>query len=271
MRSLNSVSIRHALRTYWLWTTIVLTGLAITLVVPGGFARTARKVLHGLCAQTPDHSFLIGGNLLPFDARMTGIYLGALAGLGILAAKRRFLSQELPRWSVLMVLGAFMLSMALDGTNSLFTDLGIWHPWTTTNLTRLVTGYLAGITMAAAIAWLIAGTLWHLARNEPPVHSVGEVLVMTIPLPVTWLLIAYAPSALYVPIAMLLMFGAWVVLALLATAAILLATHWDNRILRLDQLHVPGAIGLLVGLAIALALAFGRSWLERTLGVPSTL
>src|SRR3712207_1188597 len=54
-----------------------------------GFERWSRAFLHGLCAQRESHSFHIGGNVLPVDARMTGIYLGAATTIGCLAASGR--------------------------------------------------------------------------------------------------------------------------------------------------------------------------------------
>ena len=58
---------------------------------------------------------------------------------------------------------------------------------------------------------------------------------------------------------------------MLGVSMVLLALRWDDRILSKAQLHVPGAIGGIVGLAIMLLLAFGRVWLERVTGIPSTL
>ena len=41
----------------------------------------AHAFLHGICAQRPSHSLQVGDELLPFDARMTGIYTGFLSDL----------------------------------------------------------------------------------------------------------------------------------------------------------------------------------------------
>jgi hypothetical protein len=37
------------------------------------------------------------------------------------------------------------------------------------------------------------------------------------------------------------------------------------------QLHIPGALAGIAGLAVMLLLAFGRVWLENVTGIPSTL
>jgi hypothetical protein len=76
---------------------------------------------------------------------------------------------------------------------------------------------------------------------------------------------------LYVPLSLLLMLSAWIVLSLLALSMVLLAMKWDDRVRRMTHLHVPGTIAGVAGLAIMLVLAFGRVWLENTLGIPSTL
>jgi hypothetical protein len=76
---------------------------------------------------------------------------------------------------------------------------------------------------------------------------------------------------LHVPLSTLLMMSAWIVIGTLALVTILLATKVDERIVRVHQLHIPGALGLILGVGIMLLLAFGRSWLERSLGIPSTL
>jgi hypothetical protein len=45
--------------------------------------------------------------------------------------------------------------MAGDGINSTLTDLGLPHLYTSTNLTRLVTGLLAGVAIAPVLVWLL--------------------------------------------------------------------------------------------------------------------
>lgn len=260
-----------SIRCVWLWPTILLLGMVVVIVIPGGFVDTSRMMLHGLCAQTPGHTFNLGGQPLPFDARMTGIYSGALMTLTYLASRGRLLAANLPSTRILVVVVGLVVLMALDGFNSLLTDIGWWHPWESTNNFRVVTGYGMGIALAVALVWLIAGTVFQLARKETTIHGWVDLIVCIAPLPVLLVLLHVGWDLLHVPLSIFLMTSAWIVLGTLALVTLLLATRIDERIVRIGQLHLPGAVGLLLGLAVMLGLAFGRSWLERTLGIPSTL
>lgn len=259
------------IRAFWLWPTILIGGVVLLALLPGGFAEKSKLLLHGLCAQTPGHTFTFEGQALPFDARMTGIYTGVFGTLAYLAARGRLLAQDLPRNRILAMLGIFVALMAADGFNSLFTDLGIWHPWETTNSMRVFTGYLAGITLAVAIVWLLSGTVFQVADRRRIIDSWADIAGSLAALPIGLLILWWAPGWLFVPFSTVLVLSAWAVLGTLALVTILLISRYDERIVSRAQLHVPGAFGLVLGLGVMLMLAFGRQWLESTLGIPSTL
>lgn len=246
-------------------------GLVLLALLPGGFAEKSKLLLHGLCAQTPGHTFSIGDQPLPFDARMTGIYSGVVGTLGWLAIRRKLFSQSLPSPPLLAVIALFVVAMAADGFNSLLTDIGVWHPWETTNITRLVTGYGAGVALSVALVWLLGGTVFQVADRTPVMDSWRDIAASLTYLPIVGVVLWQAPSWLYLPFATVLVVSAWIVLGTLATVTVLLAARIDERIVRRAQLHIPGAIGLVLGLGVMLMLAFGRQWLESTLGIPSTL
>jgi uncharacterized membrane protein len=127
-------------------------------LAPGDLAHKAHVALHGLCAQRPDRTFALGGAPLPFDARMTGIYLGALAaGAPLLVAGRRGVRLD---WRWLALLAAGVVAMGMDGLNSLRVDLGLPAWWAPDNHLRLATGLLAGAGLGAALVWLVNLALW---------------------------------------------------------------------------------------------------------------
>lgn len=266
-----STAIFHSIQRYWLWYTIVLGTLAILVLIPVGFSEKSRTLLHGLCAQTPTHSFTFGGTLLPFDSRMTGIYGGTLVTLVYMAWRRRFFGWGLSPRRVTVLLVLFVLAMAADGFNSLFTDLGIPHPWPPRNELRLLTGYLSGISLAAALSWLLGSALYRLGTREAGIQSLKDVLFILLPLVPFAGLLLYGAGWLYLPLALMLVVSAWLTMSVLGLAIIVLAFRLDDRIGRLQGLHLPGAVAALLGMAIMLALAFGRIWLEHSLGIPSTL
>lgn len=256
-----------SIRTFWLWITILLLGLAGLLLLPGGFAEKSKALLHGLCAQTPSHTFSLGGQPLPFDARMTGIYLGAAFTLIYLGLRRQLLAQDHPSIPTLMLLAAMVGAMGLDGFNSLLTDIGRWHPWTTTNTTRLLTGYGAGMALAVSLIWLLAGTVFQISNRRPVMTSIWDVVWSGVPLLPIAIGLYAAPGWLYYPLASILIVSAWVVLGTLGLVGLLLVSRWDERIVHPAELHIPGSIGLIIGLIIMVLLSLGRQWLETTLGI----
>lgn len=260
-----------SIRRFWLWYVVALAGVALFMLVPGGFAEKSRALLHGLCAQTPTHSFAFGGQLLPFDARMTGIYSGVLMTLAYLLARGRILAWGMPSWRIVVTLAVFVGAMAADGFNSLFTDLGLWHPWTPGNAARLVTGYLAGVALGVVLAWLLGSAVYRVGKRHAGIRGFADIAMILIPL-VPFAVILYSEAAwLYVPISMLLVLSAWLTMSVLALAVVVLALRLDERVDRVQGLHIPGAAAAVFGLAIMLSLALGRMWLETTLGIPSTL
>ena len=262
---------RFWLKSLWLWPAIIGVGIVALFAFPGGFVDKSRLLMHGLCAQTPTHTFTLGDQPLPFDARMTGIYSGALFTLLYLTVRGRLLAVQLPPVRILAVLAVLVVAMAADGFNSLFTDIGWWHPWESSNALRLFTGYGMGMVIAIALVWLVAGTIFHLADRRASVDSWRDLAICMLPLPVLYFAMDSQAGWLHIPFSMLLMLSAWIVLATLATVTLLLASRYDERVMRIGHLHVPGAMGLILGLCIMLALSFGRTWLERNLGIPSTL
>jgi len=261
----------RSVRTYWLWYAILAAGMLAFAAAPGEFSAKSRTVLHGLCAQTPTHSFAFDGRLLPFDGRMTGIYAGSLFTLGYLLMRGRLLAWGNPPLRTVVVLAGFVVVMAVDGFNSLFLDLGLWHPYEPQNVLRLVTGFASGITLATVLAWLLGSSIYRVGRREAGIQSFWDL---------GWIWLAFLPYAAivvggpawaYVPVSVLLMVSAWLTMALLALVVVVLAFQLDERVDRPARLHVPGAAAALLGLALMLALASGRMWLERTLGIPSTL
>jgi uncharacterized membrane protein len=94
------------------------------------------------CHQKESRSFHIIHNQQPLCARCTAIYIGFAAGALFLA----FFRLEIKFWHFVV----FLLPMAVDGGGQ--TILGLWE---STNLSRLVTGLLAGVITGAALGYVI--------------------------------------------------------------------------------------------------------------------
>jgi len=113
---------------------------------------------YGLCHQLPERSFFGGGLQLPVCARDTGIYLGFVLSLLVMAlidrGRRR---SDLPGWPVMVLGGAMVAIMAWDGITS-YAGLR-----STTNDIRLVTGlltaYYPAVTQLFDTAPLVDGAV----------------------------------------------------------------------------------------------------------------
>lgn len=248
---------------------VALGALTLFLAAPWPLASKAYAALHGLCAQRPSHSLQLGGQTLPFDARMTGIYAGFLVTALYLAARGRYRAAAMPSWPAMAVLALFVGAMAVDGTNSLLLDLRVWHPYAPDNRLRLVTGLLTGIALAAVMAFLLAGTLWRRPRiDQAVVGGVGEVMLLAaLQAPVAALALSGA-GWLYGPIAVALLVSAATVLGSLMLVVVVLLRRAEGTFGTVRQVQESAAVAFLLGLLVMAGLAGGRFLLEGLTGAP---
>jgi len=243
--------------------------ILVFLAAPWPLDQKAHLLLHGLCAQRPSHSFWLGDRVLPFDARMTGIY-GGFLGAGIyLAFKHRWRAAALPSWTTLLVLAGFVGLMGADGVNSFLVDAGAWHLYTPDNRLRLLTGLMTGIALATALAFLVGITIWRaplLSRRV--VASPWEPWLMLGCQAPLALAILSGSAWLYAPITLALVASATVVISLLALVVVVLVRGTDHAFGSVRHLHGYGTVALLVGVLVMMGFAGARLVLERVLNVP---
>jgi uncharacterized membrane protein len=237
------------------------------LAAPWPLAEKAHVVLHGLCAQTPSHTILLGGQPLPFDARMTGIYSGLAVVMAVTGIRTRFRASGIPAWPVIGLLALLVGAMAVDGFNSLFLDLGMWHPYESQNWLRLVTGAGAGAALGVTLCFLIGTTLWQRTDSRQIIawRDLGVSLI-------AWAAIAglflSGWGVLYPVLCMLLVLSAVFTICTIAYLMLTLTRMTNNRHISFTGIGGEGAAGIVLGfLAIAL-LAGGRFVLEYWLGIP---
>lgn len=122
----------------------------------------------GLCHQLPARSFIAGGHQLPVCARDTGIYIGFVVSLLVIAALERGRRRTgmPPAW-LLGVGAALVVAMAWDGITSY---AGLRE---TTNFLRLATGTGTGFALALVVAPILNQQLW---RSGGPGRVLGEPL-----------------------------------------------------------------------------------------------
>lgn len=253
----------------WIAATVPAIVFAAFLLAPGSVAHKTHLALHGLCAQRPSHSLLIGGATLPMDARMTGIYIGAAVAIGWLVAAGRLRAVRIPSAPTTLTLAVFVVALAVDGLNALLVDLGAHHPYQPSNVLRLVTGILGGTALGIATGHLFAASVWaRVDRVRAVVTSPADLLVpIGISLAIGGLATANLPI-LYAPFALGLLLASVGVFSLLGTIVVVLVSNrgWSHDVIEdLAPLFVAGFAAALVVIA---ALSWVRFAAELHFGLP---
>lgn len=144
----------------------ILAAAVLLLLAPHGLLDVADRAAYAVCHRIPDHTFMIAGRQLPLCARCSGTYLGALAGLAILALRGRGCAGRFPRRALLLALAAFMAAWAADGTNSFLALLELPHLYPPGNTIRLVTGTLQGIAIAGILLPAFNIAFWQQPEDQ---------------------------------------------------------------------------------------------------------
>jgi len=253
----------------WLGLIVILSAMLGFIAAPWPLGMKAHAVLHGLCAQTPSHTLRLGGQMLPFDARMTGIYAGVAMAMIAIGFRTRFRFAGIPRWPLLALLATLVVLMAVDGFNSFFLDMGVWHAYTPQNWLRLLTGMGAGIALGATLSYLIASTLWQDTSFRKAAASWRDLAVTFTACAGAAALFLSGWGFLYVIVTFALVATAIFVICTIALLMLILLRESNNRWRSVGDMQLEGAIGILLGLLVVAMLAGGRFALEYWLGIPA--
>jgi len=203
----------------------------------------------GLCHQLPARSFIAGGHQLPVCARDTGIYLGFIVSVALMALldRGRRRTEVPPAW----ILGfgvAFALAMAWDGVSSY---AGLRE---TTNLLRLATGVGAGFALTLIVVPILNQQLW---RRRGPGRVLGAPLdgvAWLLSVPLTVALAWWVGPWLGAGYALLTAFAVLLTFTLVNLIVVSLAPRFEQRAERLRDALPALGIALLATL-VELALA----------------
>jgi uncharacterized membrane protein len=213
-------------------------------------------IVHGLVAQ--QHNVFLDGRQLPICARNIGIYSGFLITLAYLWVGGRRYAGRLPAKSLMALLGAFVLIMAVDGFNSLFGTIGQPQLYLSRNDLRTVTGAGMGITMAAAFLFVFNRSLRQNVDKRQPVmgwRDLGVVLALN---GLMTLAVYSGLGLLYWPLAFLSFFGLVGQLFVINVLIVSLLMGYGNSITSMRELARPATFALLTNLLIIGALALLR-------------
>jgi uncharacterized membrane protein len=234
----------------------ILVLLGFLMVTPPGLLGKADAFGYAVCHRIDERSFHIGTRQLPLCARCSGMFLGALLGLGFLAIafpKRA----GMPSKGMFIPLALMVFAFALDGINSYLTLMQGMGPsffssiptlYEPNNTLRLLTGTGMGLVIAVVLFPAFNQTMWTKLDNRPVLGSwraLGVLLLLALVMDLAILtesdIVLYPLailSALAVPLLLTIVYGLFAVMA----------TRKDNSYERLSQAWLPMTAGFTIAM-----------------------
>jgi uncharacterized membrane protein len=231
---------------------------------PTGLLGKADAVGYAVCHRIDERSFHIHGRQMPLCARCTGMYLGAMIGLGyqsITARKRT----GLPPWRVIAFLGLLVIAFGVDGVNSYFHLFpgfkGLYEPQ---NWLRLLVGTGMGVGLSAILFPAFNQSAWKDGIDRPAISGFRSLgVILTLAVSVDLLVISELSPAVYL-LSLVSAGGVLVLLTIVYTMVFLMLFRHENLYERLTQMWMPIAAGFLMAILQIITLDIVRYWLTGT-------
>lgn len=215
------------------------------LLTPSGLLGKADAIGYAVCHRIDLRSFHLGARALPLCARCSGMYLGAVVAIGGLLALGRRRAGGFPRGILLALFVAFAAVWAVDGLNSYLALIpGAPHVYEPSNLLRLVTGSLMGLSLGTLAFAGFSQNAWKDWSQEPAVRSGRQLAVLVLLAAGAIVLVLSDNPLILYPLALLSAAGVVLVLTLVYTVVTLLVFRRENRAERWADLALPVTAGL---------------------------
>jgi uncharacterized membrane protein len=218
-------------------------------------------IAFGLCPQRPSHSLYLGGQQMPIEARMAGMFGGFVVAAAYAWAAGRGRAMRLPGRTMTLILLGFVALMGFDGLNAFFFDLRLPHLYAPNLFLRLGTGLLAGVAFAGFILPAFNATVWASGPDLSLLSQPRDMLA-TLLLEAVYFGVAVSGLGMFLyPVSIVAIAGVPILLGLIGGLLTAMLFRRENRANRPADL-VPLALG---GLAIAslllVTLSSLRFWL----------
>lgn len=207
-------------------------------------------IAFGICPQRPGHSLFLGGEQMPIEARMAGMFAGFLITVGYFIAVGRGRAWHMPGPRLSAVLVTFVALMGVDGVNALLFDLRLPHLYSPNLALRLGTGLLTGIAMAGFVWPVFNVTVWRSGSNVSPLAHARDLIIVVVLQAVYFAAAFSGTGVLFFPVSLLAVLGVPVVIAMLGSVVAAILLRCENRAARLADLLPVTAIGLMVAALI---------------------
>lgn len=177
-----------------------VAGVALVyLFLPWSVEQKLFGVAYGIDPQRPSHTYILGRQQMPLEARKLGMFGGfLLANLGLVALGRGR-AAHFPKLTISVALVGLVALMGLDGLNATLFDLGLPHAYTPDLGLRLATGLLCGVAMAALLLPAANGAAWRHPGEQRALQSWRELLALLLLAAGFFLLIDIRLPLLYYP------------------------------------------------------------------------
>lgn len=236
---------------YWKGLVFAAAGILLgawLLNTPPGLLGKADAIGYAVCHRIDLRSFHLGERQMPLCARCSGMYLGAMLGLGyqMFIGPRR--TGNPPR-RVILIMGLLVAAFVVDGLNSfvsLFPGAPSLYP--PNNTFRLLTGSGMGLVIALALYPAFNLSVWRETDARATISNFrvfGVLILMALLLDLV--VLTENPLVLY-PLALVSALGVIILLTMVYTMLWLMIFKAENRYNRINQLVIPLIGGFIVGL-----------------------
>jgi uncharacterized membrane protein len=228
-----------------------------------------RALLYGVSAQRPSHSVFLGGEQLPLEARMGGIFLGFLCSVALVIGLGRLRASRPPAGALGLACWTLVALTGLDGLNAFFFDGGLAHLYAPNVALRLLTGLGAGLGLGLMSVPVVASVVWSQPTDEASIEDPVELLAALAMAGLVGALLLAGVGVLVWPFALAMLAGVIVAFGVANLYMLVLATGRLRQAATLANLAggLIGSLGLtlvelgaLSGLRSLLIAAFGFSW-----------
>lgn len=210
---------------------IITTWLILT---PAGVDGKLDAAGYAVCHQIASHTLLVGGKLLPLCSRCTGMFLGTLIALMVLAPNDK--RSGSPSKTKIVLLGVLFLLFVMDGINSSLSLFPGIHPlYTPTNLLRLVTGLSMGMILANLLLPLWNQTLWVDQNTKSVLSTWKQIILLVLCEVVAGVLVWLDIPFLYYPIAILSTGTIFLILSMVYTLLWTILLNKENSLAHFNE------------------------------------
>jgi uncharacterized membrane protein len=230
----------------------------------------AHLVGYSICHQIPERTYHLDGRALPLCARCTGTYLGIAIGLGSAGLLGRGRAGELLSRGMLVLMGLFILFMAVDGGNSYLVLLG--RPpllYTPRNWLRTAAGTLNGIALCMIVLPVYNFTLWKDPPPVRPLRTMWELLPMLAAGALVIVGLQSGAAWLLYPVALITTASVLCMLTMVNTMILLILARQDGRATNWREIVLPLLGGLTMTLVELTAIGVLRYLLTGTMEWPA--